>query len=199
MKHPLMKYLKEQESQVTAAANTSLRKRHSYVPLDFDTRVIRQVLKVQPEDIVPAITNHNRQKWIPWLGIFISPFSMKNWRKRKPDAQSRHAGNRNQANQRKSRKQHHGPEQWTSNWTTTTPYNYQQWDSMQEHEAWDQSHSDEQQYKRQRGNASSCASGSTSYSGPQHYGGGSSSSSSTPWNSAWGNWYGDQHWHGPSW
>ena len=147
---------------------------------------------VQAKEILPNITDHNKQHFIPLLGVFITPFYIKNERKRKPQAQQRHAGNRQKVNKRnqRTRQQQHGHEQWTSNWTTTTPDNHQQWQPVQEYEAWDATQSCEHQSKRQRGSAS--------YSGSQSYGG-SSSSYSTPWNSAWGNWYEDKHWHGSSW
>ena len=184
-----MRYLKEQQSQPSTAANTSLRKRHSYTPLDYEIKLIKGVLEIQPDHVVPAMTHHAKQKWIPWLGVFISPFSMKNWRKRKEQAQMKHAGNRNQANYRKhQQQQQHEHDQWTSEWTTTD--NHQQWQSTQDYDTWDTTQPCEHQSKRHRG--------SYSYSGPQSYGD-SSSSRSTPWNSGWNYWYEDKSWHDSSW
>ena len=182
--HPIMRYLEEQKMQDAEERDTSLRRRHPYIPLDHETKPIKQVLMVQPEDIIPNIPNHNKRNWIPWLGIFACPFATKNWRNRKPDAYARHAANRYLANQRNHPWQHSGHEQWTSTWTEPT-YNHQQWQTRQNKRSCDTSHSYEQQHKRPRGDTS--------------YGGGSSSSSYSHWDSSWSSWQGRQRWHGRSW
>ena len=75
----------------------------------------------------------------------------------------------------------------------------------QGHDVRDSTYSDERYYKRQRGNASSRASGSTSYvdlgESEQMYGhyDRSSSASSAGWYSGWNSWQEDHPWQSQSW
>ena len=183
--------------------------------MDYETKPIKQVLMIQPTQIIPNISTNKKLKWIPWLGIFACPFAMKNWRKRKDENFARHASNRSKANIRNARKRHPGHEQWTpvkaepidplsttqpkSRPTPRTDYSQRRWQTWQGNDVRDTSHSDGRQYKRQRGDASSRASGSTTYHGPHDYGGSSSSSSYAYWDNDWSSWHEDQHWHNYSW
>ena len=146
---------------------------------------------VQPEDVVPSISIHNKQLWIPMIGLFITPFALRNWRSRTEEGLAKHASTRANVNQGRPQQQQ-GPNPRTSN-RTPAPDHQQQSTSSQQ--AWDKSQYSEHQLKKRRDDTYARSHGSTSYSGPQQWGSGSSSSNSRHWNS----WYDDTYWKRSSW